>query len=81
MVARVTQCEEPRLLAFSWSEAGWEHPLAVVIRLVAEGRATSLTLDETGFVRVGVRSSLPEEHEEGWRYHLARLKRASEARV
>jgi uncharacterized protein YndB with AHSA1/START domain len=74
----VTRCEHPEVLAFSWSEPSWEGPLDVMIRLEASGPSTSVTLTESGFVRAQTASSLPEEHEEGWRFHLARLKRASE---
>ncbi|MDC7802979.1 MULTISPECIES: SRPBCC domain-containing protein [Microbacterium] len=74
----VTRCDEPHVLGFSWTEQGWEHPLDVVIELVAHGQATSVTLTESGFCRARTPHSLPAEHEEGWRYHLARLKRMSE---
>ncbi|WP_240191392.1 SRPBCC family protein [Microbacterium hominis] len=43
-----------------------------------QGGSTSLTLTESGFSRARTSDSLPSEHEEGWRYHLARLKRVSE---
>ncbi|MCT9821420.1 SRPBCC domain-containing protein [Microbacterium sp. W1N] len=74
----VTRCEEPHLLGFRWAEEGWDHPLDVVIDLVARGESTSLTLTESGFIRARTSLSLLAEHEEGWRYHVARLKRASE---
>ncbi|EXJ51514.1 hypothetical protein AS96_09390 [Microbacterium sp. MRS-1] len=74
----VTRCDEPHVLGFSWTEQGWEHPLDVVIELVAHGQATSVTLTESGFCRARTPHSLPAEHAEGWRYHLARLKRMSE---
>ncbi len=50
-------------------EQGWEHPLDVVIELVAHGQATSVTLTESGFCRARTPHSLLREHEEGWRYH------------
>ncbi|WP_246260289.1 SRPBCC family protein [Cellulomonas taurus] len=75
---RVTRCDEPRVLGFSWTERGWERPLDVVIELVANGRSTTVTLTETGFSRAHVPSALPAEHEEGWRYHLTRWQRVSE---
>ncbi len=74
----VTRCDEPHLLGFSWTQQGWDHPLDVVIELVTHGQSTSVTLTESGFSRARTPHSLPAEHEEGWRYHLARLKRASE---
>ena len=74
----VTRCEAPHLLAFTWTEPTWAHPLDVEIRLVAVERSTAVTITESGFLRARTRSALPAEHEEGWRYHLARLKRASE---
>lgn len=74
----VTRCEEPYLLGFTWTEPTWAHPLDVEIRLVAKEGATAVTITESGFLRARTSSALPEEHEEGWRYHLARLKRASE---
>ncbi|MEZ3161828.1 SRPBCC domain-containing protein [Microbacterium sp. BWT-B31] len=74
----VTRCDEPQLLGFSWAEQGWERPLDVVIRLVADGQSTAVTLTESGFSRSHAPFELPAEHEEGWRYHLTRLKRVSE---
>ena len=75
----VTRCAAPTLLAFRWSEPSWEHPLEVVIHLVGRRRSTSVTIHETGFVCARTPASLPDEHEEGWQYHLARWKSASEA--
>lgn len=75
---RITRCDEPQLLGFSWTEQGWDHPLDVVIEIVMLGQSTSVTLTETGFSRARTPHSLPAEHEEGWRYHVARWKRASE---
>jgi len=77
----VTRCEVPHLLGFSWTEEGWDHPLRVVIDLVAHGDSTSVTLTESGFSRARTPHALPAEHEEGWRYHLSRLKRTSESQA
>ncbi|MCO7201995.1 SRPBCC domain-containing protein [Microbacterium sp. CnD16-F] len=77
----ITQCAQPHLLGFCWTESGWEGSLDVVIELVGHGDSTSVRLTESGLSRVGTPHSLPSEHEAGWRYHLARLKRASEARA
>ncbi|MGX5681018.1 SRPBCC family protein [Schumannella luteola] len=74
----VTRCEVPHLLAFSWIEASWAQPLEVEIRLDARGRRTAVTLTESGFAFAQTSPSLPEEHEEGWRYHLTRLTQVSE---
>lgn len=74
----VIRCEEPHLLAFTWTEPTWADPLDVEIRLVAVERSTAVTLTEAGFLGALTSSALPAEHEDGWRYHLARLKRASE---
>lgn len=73
----IARCEEPHLLGFSWIEEGWDHPLDVVIDLVADEESTLVMLTESGLFRADVPHSLPAEHEEGWRYHLARLKRTS----
>ncbi|WP_276801593.1 SRPBCC family protein [Cellulomonas iranensis] len=77
---RVTRCDAPRLLTFVWAEPTWDGPLEVVIRLTADGTSTVVDLTETGFVRARTPRSLPDEHEQGWGYHLARWKRASEGR-
>lgn len=74
----VTRCDEPHLLGFNWIEEGWDHPLDVVIDLVTHEKSTLVTLTESGFFRARTPHSLPAEHQEGWRYHLARLKRMSE---
>ena len=44
----------------------------VEIRLAPNGPATTVVLTESGFSHAGTSPSLPEEHEAGWRYHLAR---------
>ncbi|MDT3317503.1 SRPBCC domain-containing protein [Microbacterium sp. KSW4-11] len=77
----VTHCVEPHVLGFRWSEDGWDGPLDVEIELVGHGDSTSVRLTESGFSGVGTPDSLQSEHEAGWRYHLARLKSASEARA
>jgi len=74
----VTRCDNPRLLGFRWIQQDWAHSLDVVIELVQHGRSTSVTLSESGFSRAPAPHSLAAEHEEGWRYHLARLKRVAE---
>lgn len=74
----VTASVEPRLLGFHWIEPRWAHPLDVMIRLAPSGSATSVALTESGFLRAQSPPSLPAEHEAGWTYHLARLKRVSE---
>jgi uncharacterized protein YndB with AHSA1/START domain len=74
----ITRCDPPDLLAFEWREPSWEHSLEVELRLEETGRSTMVTLTETGFTRARA-TALADEHEEGWRYHLARLKRACEA--
>lgn len=75
----VTRCTAPHVLGFAWTEPGWLHPLEVIIELSPDGPATAITLTESGFSPAPHPSpSLAAEHEEGWRYHLARLKRVSE---
>jgi uncharacterized protein YndB with AHSA1/START domain len=74
----VAQCEPPRVLAFRWSEASWRHPLDVVISLRTEPDVTVVTITETGFATASTPVALPDEHEEGWRYHLEQMKRVSE---
>lgn len=75
----VTQCAEPRLLAFTWGEPDDEFSLDVSIHLACDGGATTVTITETGFVKATAPTALLDEHEEGWRYHLARWKRACES--
>lgn len=74
----VTRCDEPQLLGFEWAEPSWQSPLSVLIRLTQDGESTSVALTESGFSPARTSASLPDEHEEGWLYHLTRLKRASE---
>jgi len=77
-VGTITRCDEQQLLGFSWSEEGWEAPLEVSIRLVADGQATAVTLNESGFSQIQAPAELSADHEDGWRYHLTRLKRVAE---
>ena len=77
----VTRCDASHVLGFSWSEQSWDHPLEVVIELEAHGQGTFVTLTESAFSRARTPYSLPVEHDEGWRYHLARLKLTSEGEV
>ncbi len=77
----VTRCEPRARLAFAWRQAMWRADLHVDIRLASAGAPagfTEVTLAETGFSTAGTGQSLVDEHDAGWRYHLTRLKRASE---
>jgi uncharacterized protein YndB with AHSA1/START domain len=77
----VTRCDEPHLLEFRWRESGWRAPLEVTIRISSGSHSTSVTLHESGFSRAQTPSSLADEHEQGWLYHLERWRRASESHV
>lgn len=83
-VEDVWRCLTAGLSAW-WPEMRFEavvgSPLDVEIELVGHGDSTSVRLTESGFSGVGTPDALPSEHEAGWRYHLARLKSASEARA
>ncbi len=74
----ITRCEAPHTLGFRWNEEGWECPLDVLIVLVEKGMSTAVTLTESGFAAAQTPPALPAQHDEGWRYHLVRLKRVSE---
>ncbi len=75
---RIIRCDAPQTLEFHWREPGWSRPLDVSIVLTEKGASTAVALAESGFSGAHATPSLPAEHEEGWRYHLARLKRVSE---
>lgn len=74
----VTRCDAPELLSFGWRERGWSLPLVVDISLRPRVTSTSVRIAESGFVRARTVPTLPDEHEEGWLYHLDRLKRLCE---
>lgn len=74
----VTRCEAPHILGFRWTEDGWARALDVLIVLDESGASTAVTLTESGFAAAQTPPTLPAQHDEGWRYHLSRLKRVSE---
>ncbi|MEH3088603.1 MAG: SRPBCC domain-containing protein [Microbacterium arborescens] len=76
----VTRCEPPSRLVFVWREPSWSDDLAVDVEIIASGGRTTVSLTESGFVGAGSPPELLDAHEDGWRYHLARLRRVSEGR-
>ena len=61
----VTRCDEPHVLGFDWTEQSWDHPLDVVIDLVAHGQGTLVTLTESGFSRARVPQATSSGSERG----------------
>lgn len=73
----ITTVDAPRLLAFEWSEPAWQGNLTVRVRLAPVTQGTEVSITEEGFASIQAQSSLASEHEEGWLYHLERLRDAS----
>ncbi|SDQ18231.1 SRPBCC domain-containing protein [Microbacterium sp. cf332] len=74
----VTTCDPPTRLVFVWHQDSWQGDLEVDVRIAASGGMTAVFLTESGFVGAATPAGLPDEHVEGWRFHLARLRRVSE---
>ena len=66
---RVTEAEEPRLLAFTWRWDGEDDETRVTLRLAPHGDGTRLTLVHEGFAD----EAAVAHHIEGWNDCLDRL--------
>ena len=65
MQATVTRCEPPRLLAFTWGEAGGD-PSEVTFELTPQGKSVKLTLTHARVQRRGELVNVSG----GWHVHL-----------
>ena len=73
----VTHAEAPHMLAFEWTEPEWGSATAVRITLESIDRHTKVSLVESGFCTIAGGPEIRAAHEEGWRYHLDRLRAAA----
>ena len=65
-IGRLTAYEPPHLVAFSWRAPSWEVTTLVEIRFVAEGGATRVTLEHSGWERDAKTRDARKNYESGW---------------
>ena len=70
----VLEVVSAELLRFSWSDASWEAPTTVAIRLTGSGPATLVRVVESGLSRLSNGREVARAHEAGWRWHLDQLR-------
>jgi uncharacterized protein YndB with AHSA1/START domain len=52
-VGRVTTCEPPHRIVFTWRDPRWTAPTEVEVTFAAEGDGTAVSLGHRGFDRLG----------------------------
>jgi uncharacterized protein YndB with AHSA1/START domain len=76
----VLDARAPHLLRCSWRDDDWAAATEVEFTLRPEGGASRLRLRHSGWARLGpVGEDLRPAHRDGWRRHLANLKRYVES--
>ena len=72
-MGHVVEVQDGKVLTFDWSEPGWPAPLRVRFELDQIASGTRVSVMECGFDRIPNGNALSAAHQEGWKYHLARL--------
>lgn len=73
-IGRVTACEAPHRIVFSWNNPGWNAPTEVEVRFTPAGNGTRVELEHRGWEAAGKEAmeSAPGWGE-GWKFILARF--------
>ena len=69
-IGRVTAYEPPSLIAFTFRDPEWELPTQVTVRFTAEGNATRVALEHSGWEQNAKLSEKRKDYESGWDFVL-----------
>jgi uncharacterized protein YndB with AHSA1/START domain len=69
-IGRVTAYEPPSLVAFTFRAPSWELPTQVMVRFTAEGNATRVELEHSGWEQNDALGGFRKSYDEGWDYVL-----------
>jgi uncharacterized protein YndB with AHSA1/START domain len=71
-VGRVTVCDPPRRIVFTWNNPGWNAPTEVDVRFTPAGNATRVDLEHRGWDAAGAEAKAGlAGWSEGWKLVLA----------
>jgi uncharacterized protein YndB with AHSA1/START domain len=62
------------LLRFTWSDASWEAPTTVTVKLEETRSGTLVRVSEEGLAQLSQGTDVAREHQAGWRWHLDQLR-------
>jgi uncharacterized protein YndB with AHSA1/START domain len=65
-IGRVTAYEPPRVVAFTWRAPSWDAPTQVEIRFIAEGAATLVELEHSGWDATPKARPFRKNYDAGW---------------
>ena len=74
----VLEAEAPHLLRCTWQDDDWPAATEIELRITDEDHGARVRLRHAGWERLGEWRSLRSAHEQGWKMHLANLKRYAE---
>ncbi len=80
-VGRVTACEPPTRIVFTWKDPSWKAPTEVEVRFSAEGNGTRVDLEHRGFEAAGVPAEQAAGWADGWKMVLAPYGEAAKNRA
>ena len=65
-IGRITAYEPPQLVAFTWRAPSWDVATQVEIRFAAEGAATRITLEHSGWDQDAKTRDARKNYDQGW---------------
>jgi uncharacterized protein YndB with AHSA1/START domain len=71
VVGRVTACEPPTRIVFTWKDPSWKVPTEVEVRFSPSGTGTRVDLEHRGFDAAGVQPEEAAGWGDGWKTVLA----------
>jgi len=70
-VGRVTACEPPQRIVFTWKDPSWKAPTEVEVRFSPAGNATRVDVEHRGFEAAGAKPEEAAGWADGWKAVLA----------
>jgi uncharacterized protein YndB with AHSA1/START domain len=65
-IGQVTAYQPPEIVAFTWRAPSWDVPTQVEVRFFAEGDATRVELEHSGWERASQARAFHKNYESGW---------------
>ena len=76
-VGKVTACDAPNRIVFTWEDGAWEGPTEIEVRFIAEGKSTRVELEHRGW-EVGPKATAAgKSYEDGWDFVLGKYTAAA----
>ena len=77
-IGRVTRCDPPNLIAFTWKVHDWDGVTEVEVRFVPAGSATRVELEHRGWEVSAKVGKERKSHDDGWDFVLEHYARRDE---